>query len=197
MATTLFASGPFVPSTASNCTCAPSASDLKPSPAIDEWWTNTSFPPSAGVMNPYPFASLNHFTVPVAIQTPPPPRKNGQRKRTPRNRYSLVSAVNRSTTVAPPRPAQVAEWRSSGSEHPTRTSTCTIHRVRRSWMNKGSEVVVLDLEELQLSPTASLFEGGPRAGVGVSMFVVRTPPGRAVELHTHPYPETFLLLEGH
>jgi mannose-6-phosphate isomerase-like protein (cupin superfamily) len=28
------------------------------------------------------------------------------------------------------------------------------------------------------------------------MFVVRTPPGRAVELHVHPYPETFLLLEG-
>src|SRR5437764_11765653 len=26
-------------------------------------------------MNPYPFESLNHFTVPVAIQTPPPPRK--------------------------------------------------------------------------------------------------------------------------
>src|SRR5579885_2522286 len=68
MATTLFASGPFAPSTASNCTCAPSASDLKPSPAIEEWWTNTSLPPSAGVMNPYPFASLNHFTVPVAIQ---------------------------------------------------------------------------------------------------------------------------------
>src|SRR3954463_3244973 len=28
---------------------------------------NRSFPPSSGVMNPYPFASLNHFTVPVAI----------------------------------------------------------------------------------------------------------------------------------
>jgi mannose-6-phosphate isomerase-like protein (cupin superfamily) len=28
------------------------------------------------------------------------------------------------------------------------------------------------------------------------MFVVRTPPGVAVELHTHPYTETFLLLEG-
>jgi quercetin dioxygenase-like cupin family protein len=28
------------------------------------------------------------------------------------------------------------------------------------------------------------------------MFVVRTPPGRFVELHTHPYAETFLLLEG-
>ena len=55
---------------------------------------------------------------------------------------------------------------------------------------------VFDLGDLQLSPTAFLFEGGPRAGVGVSMFIVRTPPGAAVELHTHPYPETFLLLEG-
>ena len=26
--------------------------------------------------------------------------------------------------------------------------------------------------------------------------MVRTPPGRAVELHVHPYAETFLLLEG-
>src|SRR5919204_5234482 len=68
MATTLFASGPFAPSIESNCTLAPSASDLNPSPTIDEWWTNTSLPPSAGVMKPYPFASLNHFTVPVAIQ---------------------------------------------------------------------------------------------------------------------------------
>lgn len=64
-------------------------------------------------------------------------------------------------------------------------------------MTEASEVVVLDLEEMQLSPTAYLFEGGPRAGVGVSIFLVRTPPGGAVELHTHPYPETFLLLEGH
>jgi len=56
---------------------------------------------------------------------------------------------------------------------------------------------VHDLEDMRRSPTAFLFEGGPRAGVGVSMFIVRTPPGRAVELHVHPYPETFLLLEGH
>ncbi len=63
-------------------------------------------------------------------------------------------------------------------------------------MTKASRVVVLDLDEMQLSPTACLFEGGPRAGVGVSMFIVRTPPGSTVELHTHPYPETFLLLEG-
>jgi hypothetical protein len=26
----------------------------------------------------------------------------------------------------------------------------------------------------------------PRAGVDVSIFVTRTPPGRAVELHVHP-----------
>jgi mannose-6-phosphate isomerase-like protein (cupin superfamily) len=64
-------------------------------------------------------------------------------------------------------------------------------------MTRASGVVVLDLGGMQLSPTAWLFEGGPRAGVGVSMFIVRTPPGSAVELHTHPYPETFLLLEGH
>jgi hypothetical protein len=32
---------------------------------------------------------LNHFTVPVAIKTRPPPRKNGQGKRTVRNQYSL------------------------------------------------------------------------------------------------------------
>jgi quercetin dioxygenase-like cupin family protein len=54
----------------------------------------------------------------------------------------------------------------------------------------------LNLNELRLSPTASLFEGGPRAGVGVTMFIVRTPPGRFVELHTHPYAETFVLLDG-
>jgi mannose-6-phosphate isomerase-like protein (cupin superfamily) len=55
---------------------------------------------------------------------------------------------------------------------------------------------VIDLADLRRSATAWLFEGGPRAGVGVSMFIVRTPPGSFVELHTHPYPETFLLLEG-
>jgi mannose-6-phosphate isomerase-like protein (cupin superfamily) len=52
------------------------------------------------------------------------------------------------------------------------------------------------LDDLAMSPTAALFEGGPQAGVDVSIFVTRTPPGRYVELHTHPYPETFVLLEG-
>jgi mannose-6-phosphate isomerase-like protein (cupin superfamily) len=35
-----------------------------------------------------------------------------------------------------------------------------------------------------------------RAGVDISMLVTRTPPARAIELHVHPYSETFLLLEG-
>ena len=60
----------------------------------------------------------------------------------------------------------------------------------------ASKAASFRLEEMAFSPTAALFEGEPRAGVGISMFVTRTPPGRAVELHVHPYPETFLLLEG-
>jgi mannose-6-phosphate isomerase-like protein (cupin superfamily) len=64
-------------------------------------------------------------------------------------------------------------------------------------MSTYPKAAVFDLKDLQRSPTAWLFEGGPRAGIGVSMFIVRTPPGRAVELHVHPYSETFLLLEGH
>ena len=51
------------------------------------------------------------------------------------------------------------------------------------------------LDDLKLSPTAALFEGAS-GGAGITLFVTRTPPGRFVELHTHPYPETFVLLEG-
>ena len=57
------------------------------------------------------------------------------------------------------------------------------------------EPVVQDLADLRFSPTAALFEG-ETAGAGISMFVLDTPPGGLVELHTHPYPETFVLLEG-
>jgi len=69
------------------------------------------------------------------------------------------------------------------------------------WVGAGLAIerpraVTLELSDLALGPTAFLFEGFPRAGVDVSMFVTRTPPGRAVELHVHPYAETFLLLEG-
>jgi len=69
------------------------------------------------------------------------------------------------------------------------------------WVGAGLPVerpkgVTLDLADLALNATAWLFEGHRRAGVDISMFIVRTLPGRAVELHVHPYAETFLLLEG-
>src|SRR5579872_4115665 len=55
---------------------------------------------------------------------------------------------------------------------------------------------VFDLDDLKFSPTAALFEGLPRAGIGITVFVVRTQPGNFVELHVHPYSETFVVLEG-
>ena len=69
------------------------------------------------------------------------------------------------------------------------------------WVGAGLPVdapraVTLELGDLAVGPTAALFEGHHRAGVDISMFVTRTPPGRAVELHVHPYAETFLLLAG-
>jgi mannose-6-phosphate isomerase-like protein (cupin superfamily) len=64
-------------------------------------------------------------------------------------------------------------------------------------MSPAREVVDFRLEELKFSATAALFEGKQRAGIDITMFIARTPPGRSVELHTHPYSETFLLLEGH
>jgi mannose-6-phosphate isomerase-like protein (cupin superfamily) len=68
--------------------------------------------------------------------------------------------------------------------------------VRAGLPIEGPRAVTLELSDLALGPTAFLFEGFPRAGVDVSIFVTRTPPGRAVELHVHPYAETFLLLAG-
>jgi mannose-6-phosphate isomerase-like protein (cupin superfamily) len=63
-------------------------------------------------------------------------------------------------------------------------------------VEQAPAVAQYDLRDLEFSPTAWLFEGKARAGIGISIFVVRTPPGRAVEMHVHPYSETFLLLEG-
>ena len=59
--------GPSGSRPSSYSTLAPSASVRNPSPSMAEKWTNASWPPSSGVMNPKPFSSLNHFTTPVAI----------------------------------------------------------------------------------------------------------------------------------
>ena len=87
---TFFASGPFAPSAPSKSTFAPSASVLKPSPPIALWWTKTSLPPASGVINPYPFASLNHLTIPVAMKNTSPARRERAAEAQKRNQYSLV-----------------------------------------------------------------------------------------------------------
>lgn len=61
----------------------------------------------------------------------------------------------------------------------------------------SGDLVTLSLRALATSPTAALFEGHRHGGVGISIFVTRTPPGGVVGLHVHPYSETFVLLEGH
>src|SRR5581483_8708075 len=63
---TLAACRPFGPRVTSNSTRSPSTRLLKPCAWIALKCTNTSSPPS-WVMKPKPFASLNHFTVPVAM----------------------------------------------------------------------------------------------------------------------------------
>src|ERR1700759_2742002 len=57
-------------------------------------------------------------------------------------------------------------------------------------------VVRCDLSDLAFSATAALFEGRARAGIGITVFVVRTPPGGGVDLPVHPSSETFILLQG-
>src|SRR5450432_920027 len=58
---------PLGPVVTSNETFWPSLSDLNPGILIAEKWANRSSPPPSGVIKPKPLASLNHFTVPVAI----------------------------------------------------------------------------------------------------------------------------------
>jgi quercetin dioxygenase-like cupin family protein len=53
---------------------------------------------------------------------------------------------------------------------------------------------VVSLEEIRLSPTASLFEGGD--DVATSIFVTTYRRGQAVQLHLHPYPEVFVVVDG-
>ena len=62
---------PFGPCTTSKVTFWPSLRVLNPFIWMAEKCANRSSPPSSGVMNPKPFASLNHLTVPVAIPTSP------------------------------------------------------------------------------------------------------------------------------
>src|ERR1700735_2459731 len=58
---------PFGPCLTSNVTFWFSCNDLKPLLCISEKCAKRSSPPPSGVMKPKPLASLNHLTVPVAM----------------------------------------------------------------------------------------------------------------------------------
>ena len=55
---------------------------------------------------------------------------------------------------------------------------------------------ILPLSDFQINPTAYRFEGGTYGDVAVSFFLVHTRPGQGASLHSHPYPEVFLVQEG-
>jgi mannose-6-phosphate isomerase-like protein (cupin superfamily) len=73
--------------------------------------------------------------------------------------------------------------------------------------DKGGEIVtdivakkelphVMAKEQLPFGGIAHKFEGYRYGDVGVSFFLVDSPPGGGAVLHTHPYEEIFLTLEG-
>jgi quercetin dioxygenase-like cupin family protein len=55
---------------------------------------------------------------------------------------------------------------------------------------------VIDKDELPCSKVAHKFEGHRYGEVDVSCFLVDCPPGSGAVLHTHPYEEVFVTLEG-
>ena len=53
---------------------------------------------------------------------------------------------------------------------------------------------VTPIDDLRRSPTAALFEGREQAPV--SIFVTKYERGQGPDLHTHPYPEVFVVETG-
>ena len=61
---------------------------------------------------------------------------------------------------------------------------------------KGSMTHLVNKDDLPLSKIAHRFEGHRYGDVDVSFFLVDSPPGGGAVLHTHPYQEVFITLEG-
>ena len=55
---------------------------------------------------------------------------------------------------------------------------------------------VVNKDELSRGKTARWFEGYRYGDVDVSFFLIDSPPGGGSRLHTHPYEEVFVTLEG-
>ncbi len=62
----------------------------------------------------------------------------------------------------------------------------------------GEEIMtqVINKDELPYGTIAHKFEGHRYGDVNVSFFLVDSPPGGGAVLHTHPYEEVFVTLEG-
>src|SRR6185436_16228218 len=97
----------FGPWVTSKLTFWPSFNVLKPGMLIAEKCANRSSPPPSGVMNPKPFASLNHLTVPVAICNVP---KKIEKGLSPKHRVESLSPKNEPqiAVLAEPKPVQGA-----------------------------------------------------------------------------------------
>lgn len=50
--------------------------------------------------------------------------------------------------------------------------------------------------DLELRPGGTIKFVGKPHGSGVSFFHVKSPPGTGASLHIHPYPETWVVLNG-
>lgn len=57
-------------------------------------------------------------------------------------------------------------------------------------------VRVIDQDRLPISGRSHEFEGPEHGGVDVSFILVDLPPGAGPSLHSHPYPEVFIVQEG-
>jgi quercetin dioxygenase-like cupin family protein len=56
--------------------------------------------------------------------------------------------------------------------------------------------VIRHVDEFRVTPVVTLFEGRDD-GVETSIYVTTFEPGEGPRLHHHPYPEVFLVEEGH
>lgn len=53
---------------------------------------------------------------------------------------------------------------------------------------------VTPIADIRLSETAALFEGKDQ--IPISSFITEYPRGKGPDLHLHPYPEAFVVLDG-
>jgi quercetin dioxygenase-like cupin family protein len=64
-----------------------------------------------------------------------------------------------------------------------------------STTSNTKQAVVRDVEEFRRTPVVVLFEGR-EDGIETSFYDTTFEPGEGPRLHTHPYPEVFLVDEG-